>query len=124
MVRETVAAAARVDRRIRPHAYVCVLGDGHDTVIGPLGKCRPQTRLSNITIPNGKPHRVAVEPQNEVLANFQPVPPIWPQGARFCADRGVGVKSANYTVRCQKIPRSARDARIDCYTHTIEAAAH
>ena len=52
----------------RSHAYVRVLGDGHDTVIRALGKRRSQTRLSDIAVPNGKPHRGAIEPQNEVLA--------------------------------------------------------
>ena len=49
-------------------------------------------RLSNITVQDGEPHGAAVELQNEVLANFQPVPPIWPQGARFCAANAGYVK--------------------------------
>jgi hypothetical protein len=83
-----------VNRRIRSHAYVCVLGDGHDTVFRALGKRRSQTRLSDITVPDWKPHRGAVEPQNEVLAYLHQFPPIWPQGAQLCADNAGRVKSA------------------------------
>ena len=43
-------------------------GDGHDTVLGALSERRSQTRLSDITVPYGKPHRGAVEPQHEVVA--------------------------------------------------------
>ena len=64
----TLDSHAGINRRIRSHAYVCVLGHGYDTVFRAFGKCRSQTRLSNITVPDRKPHRGAVEPQHEVLA--------------------------------------------------------
>jgi hypothetical protein len=52
-----------------------------------------QLCLIKVAIANGKTLRPTVVLQNEVLANFQPVPPIWPQGARFCADNAGRVKS-------------------------------
>ena len=61
---------APLNRRNCSHAYERVLGDRHDTVLRALSKRRSQTRLSDITVPYGKPHRSAVEPQNEVLANL------------------------------------------------------
>ena len=80
-------------RRSRAHAYVGILGDDDDRVTGPLNKRGSQTCLSNVTVQDGKPLGLAVVLQNEVLAYFQPVPPIWPQGARFCAGNSGSVKS-------------------------------
>ena len=80
-------------RRFRAHAYVGILGDDDDGVVGPLNQRSSQSCLSNVTVQHGKPLGLAVVLQNEVLAYFQPVPPIWPQGARFCADNSRCVKS-------------------------------
>ena len=85
--------AAVLARPFRAHAYVGILGDDDDGVIGPLNKRSPQSRLSNVTVTNGKTLGLAVVLQNEVLAYFQPVPPIWPQGARFCTGNSGCVKS-------------------------------
>jgi hypothetical protein len=53
----TLDSHAGINRRIRSHAYVCVLGDGHDTVRRALSERRSQTRLSDITVLDGKTHR-------------------------------------------------------------------
>jgi hypothetical protein len=86
-------------RRFRAHAYVGILGDDDDGVVGPLYERSSQSCLSNVTVQHGKPLGLAVVLQNEVLAYFQPVPPIWPQGARFCADNSQCVKSLPRSVR-------------------------
>ena len=86
--------AAVFAQRFRAHAYVGILGYDDDRVIGPLNERSPQSRLSNVTVQHGKTLGLAVVLQNEVLAYFQPVPPIWPQGTRFCAGNSRCVKPA------------------------------
>lgn len=76
------------------HAYVGVLRDHDDGVIGTLNERSTKSCLSNVAVRHRKLLGLAVGLQDEVRAYFQPVPPIWPQGARFCAGNGVGVKSA------------------------------
>jgi hypothetical protein len=68
-------------RRFQAHAYVGILGDDDGGVIGALNKRSSESCLSNVTVQYRKPLGLAVVFQNEVLAYFQPVPPIWPQGA-------------------------------------------
>jgi hypothetical protein len=50
-----------------------------------LGERGSQSRLSYVAVYDGKAISLAVVPQHEILAYLHPVPPIWPQGARFCA---------------------------------------
>ena len=76
-----------------PHLDVCVLRDGDDRILGVSAQGRPQLGLRHVPVTDGKAHGLAVVFQNEVLAYFQPVPPIWPQGARFCAGNGPSVNS-------------------------------
>jgi hypothetical protein len=71
-----------------------VLGDGDHAVTGLFTERNSHLRLSDVAIANGKTLGLAVVLQNQVLANFQPVPPIWPQGARFCADNTEHVKGS------------------------------
>jgi hypothetical protein len=80
-------------RRVGSNADVCVLGDGHRRVLGTLNERSSQSRLSNVAVQDGKTLSLAVVLQNEVLAYFQPVPPIWPQGTRFCAGNAAPVKT-------------------------------
>ena len=60
--------------RFRAHAYVGILGDNDDGVIGPLNERSSQSCLSNVTVQHGKPLGLAVVLQNEVLAYFQTSP--------------------------------------------------
>jgi hypothetical protein len=71
---------------------VRVLSNNHDFVVGTLAECSAQPCLSDVPAVDGIAHGRSVVPQNEVLAYFQPVPPIWPQGARFCAGNTAVVK--------------------------------
>lgn len=72
---------------IRPNADVCVLRHSHDAVVRALRQRRSQTRLSNVTVPDGKPHRGAVEPQNEVLAYLHTSPTDLAAGSAILRSR-------------------------------------
>ena len=76
------------------NSNVCILSDRHNRVTGMLAERGSYSRLSDVAFEHRKAPGSAVVLQNDVLANFQPVPPIWPQGARFCADNTEHVKNS------------------------------